>query len=41
MEPEVLYMYYDANYKKLYTPSFEFALFRARFYGTETVYEVR
>lgn len=39
MEKEIMYMYFDANGRKLYTPSYELAEVRARFYGTHVVYE--
>lgn len=40
MEPEIIYMYFDSNGRKLYTPSYELAVFRAKFYGTDDVYEL-
>lgn len=39
-EKEGFYYYFDNKGRKLYTPNYEFAYYRARFYGTEQVYEV-
>jgi hypothetical protein len=39
MEEDKLYMYFDSNSRRIYTPSYDLAAVRAAFYGTHVVYE--
>ena len=39
-EKNCIYYYFDKAGHKLYTPSYEFAYYRAKFYGTEDVFEI-
>lgn len=39
-QQDSLYYYLDKAGRKLYTPSYEFAYYRAKFYGTNSVFEV-
>lgn len=40
-EKDSLYYYLDKVGHKCYTPNYEFAYYRAKFYGTKEVFEVR
>jgi hypothetical protein len=39
-EKNCIYFYFDTKGRKLYTPNYEFAYFRAKLYGTGEVFEI-